>query len=321
MIKITATFLDEITSDIPSNNWGPKEWERDFRVMKSIGIDTVIMIRSGFKKIATFDSEVLKREADIYPVYEDLPGMFLDLCDKYKIDFYFPTYDSWAHWMAGDYQKEVDINKALVEEIWQRYGHYNSFKGWYLANEFGRPHGLVNCVKELGVHCKRVSGGLPCIISPFIQGIKCGPGVDTVTPEIHKKEWSEILGKLEGAVDIVAFQDGHCEYEQLPVFQEINVNLIRSHGMRPWSNLETFDRDMPIRFPPTDFRKLWWKLTAADKSGVERLLTFEFSHFMSPYSCWPSARNLFRRYCEFIGLDPEEVMTYADQKEELSEVL
>ena len=29
-MKITGTFLDEITHDIPSANWGPEEWAADF---------------------------------------------------------------------------------------------------------------------------------------------------------------------------------------------------------------------------------------------------------------------------------------------------
>jgi hypothetical protein len=79
--------------------------------------------------------------------------------------------------------------------------------------------------------------------------------------------------------------------------------LIRKHGMHPWSNLETFDRDMPFKFPPNDWQKLWWKLTAAETAGVEKIITFEFSHFMSPQSCWPGAANLFKRYCEHYGIE------------------
>ena len=45
-LRITGTFLDEISHDIPHQNWGEKEWDADFRHMKSIGIDTVIVIRS-----------------------------------------------------------------------------------------------------------------------------------------------------------------------------------------------------------------------------------------------------------------------------------
>ncbi len=56
-LKITGTFLDEISHDIPHQNWGPKEWERDFQHMKAMGIDTVIMIRSGYRKFITYPSK------------------------------------------------------------------------------------------------------------------------------------------------------------------------------------------------------------------------------------------------------------------------
>ena len=49
-LRISGTFLDEISHDIPHQNWGEKEWDMDFQHMKNIGIDTVIMIRSGYRK-------------------------------------------------------------------------------------------------------------------------------------------------------------------------------------------------------------------------------------------------------------------------------
>ena len=36
-MKITATFIDEISHDIPHQNWGAKEWEQDFAHMKAMG--------------------------------------------------------------------------------------------------------------------------------------------------------------------------------------------------------------------------------------------------------------------------------------------
>ena len=57
-MKITGTFLDEISHDIPHQNWGEREWERDFRIMKKIGIDTVIMIRCGYKRFITYPSAI-----------------------------------------------------------------------------------------------------------------------------------------------------------------------------------------------------------------------------------------------------------------------
>ncbi len=53
-LPITGAFLDEISHDIPHQNWGEKEWDADFRYMKAIGIDTVIEIRSGYRKFITY---------------------------------------------------------------------------------------------------------------------------------------------------------------------------------------------------------------------------------------------------------------------------
>ena len=37
MYKRQGTFLDEISHDIPHQNWGEKEWDLDFQHMKRIG--------------------------------------------------------------------------------------------------------------------------------------------------------------------------------------------------------------------------------------------------------------------------------------------
>ena len=79
-LKITGTFLDEISHDIPHQNWGVKEWDLDFQHMKAIGIDTVIMIRSGYRKFITFNSPYLLKKG-CYRPSQDLLEMFLTLAD------------------------------------------------------------------------------------------------------------------------------------------------------------------------------------------------------------------------------------------------
>lgn len=61
-LQITGTFLDEISHDIPHQNWGEKEWNLDFQHMKRIGIDMVIMIRSGYRKFITYPSKYLLKK-------------------------------------------------------------------------------------------------------------------------------------------------------------------------------------------------------------------------------------------------------------------
>ena len=134
-LKITGTFLDEISHDIPHQNWGEQEWDRDFAYMKAIGIDTVIMIRSGYRKFITYPSEYLMKTFGCYKPSVDLLDMFLRLAEKYGMKFYFGLYDSGKYWDTGDLTWEIDSNKFVIEEVWKKYGHYKSFQGWYLCQE------------------------------------------------------------------------------------------------------------------------------------------------------------------------------------------
>ena len=309
-MKITGTFLDEISHDIPHQNWGYKEWDRDFKCMKSIGIDTVIMIRCGWKHWMTYPSKFLKKEMGCFTPPDDLLKMFLELAGKYNIDFFFGLYDSHKYWGGGEYQKEIDISKKVIEEVWKEYGHYPAFKGWYLSWEVSRrTRGIIDIYAGAGKFCKDISGNLPTLISPGIQGAKAisqfvsqtsQDKKSCITPEEHEKEWDEIMAGLEGAVDIVAFQDGHIDFDEAEEFLCLNKELGDRHGLRSWTNTESFDRDMPIKFLPIKWEKLLLKLLAAEKAGMEKSITFEFSHFMSPNSSYPQAHGLFDRYCEYI---------------------
>jgi hypothetical protein len=200
---------------------------------------------------------------------------------------------------------------AVVDEVWERYGQRKAFKGWYLSQEVSRrTRPIIEIYSKMGRHCKEISGELPVLISPWIDGVK---SVDSfgaqvhkaqgITVEQHEKEWSEIMASIAGAVDIVAFQDGHVEFYELPEFLTLNKALAEKHGLRCWTNSETFDRDMPIKFLPIKWEKLLLKLEAAEWAGIEKAITFEFSHFLSPNSCYAQAHHLFRRYCEHFDID------------------
>ncbi|NLX82039.1 MAG: DUF4434 domain-containing protein, partial [Proteiniphilum sp.] len=99
-LQITGTFLDEITHDIPHQNWGEAEWDLDFQHMKNIGIDTVIMIRSGYKKFITYPSKYLLNKGCYMPSV-DLLDMYLRLAEKYGMKFYFGLYYSGHYWATG----------------------------------------------------------------------------------------------------------------------------------------------------------------------------------------------------------------------------
>lgn len=309
-MKITGTFLDEISHDIPHQNWGRAEWDRDFAAMKSIGIDTVILIRSGHKRFLTFPSEYLIREEGCYRPPVDLVALFLELAEKYGMTFYFGLYDSGKYWFSGQKEREFELSRAVADEAWAKYGSSKAFGGWYLNLEVSRAsRTIIELYRDLGNYVKSISGNLPTMISPYIDGIKAVSAFDAkltrekaVALEEHERDWDTILGGISGAVNIVAFQDGHCDFHELADYLRINRTLAERHNMTCWTNCESFDRDMPIKFPPIKWEKMLLKLEAARKAGVEKAITFEFSHFMSPNSCYPAAANLFNRYCEHFGI-------------------
>ncbi len=304
---ITGTFIDEISHDIPHQNWGPAEWEKDFQYMKAAGINTVIMIRSGYRRFITYPSAYLIEKQGCYNPPVDLVKLFLDLSERYGMHFYFGLYDSGRYWDTGDLQHEIDTNRFVIDEVWKEYGHHKAFKGWYLSTEISRKtKGAIEAFHDLGKMCKDISGKLPVLISPWIDGKKAvmaSSGTltkeDAVSLKEHESEWDEIFHGIHDAVDAVAFQDGHIDYHELEQFFTVNKMLADKYHLQCWTNAESFDRDMPIKFLPIKFEKLKLKLDAAARAGYDKAITFEFSHFMSPQSAYPQAHHLYNRYQEY----------------------
>ena len=307
-LPITGTFLDEISHDIPHQNWGEREWDADFKYMEAIGIDTVIVIRSGYRKFITYPSAYLLKKG-CYKPSVDLIDLFLRLADKYNMKFYFGLYDSGHYWDTGDMSHEIRDNRYVIDEVWKSYGHHKSFKGWYISTEISRKtKGAIETFHTIGKQCKDISNNLPVFISPWIDGKKAVMPTEGLTKEQavsveeHEREWNEIFDGIHDVVDACAFQDGHIDYDELDMFFSVNKKLADRYGMQCWTNAETFDRDMPIRFLPIKFDKLRLKLEAAKRCHYDKAITFECSHFMSPQSAYLQAGHLYDRYKEYFNL-------------------
>ncbi len=312
-LPITGTFLDEISHDIPHQNWGEAEWDKDFQNMKAFGIDTVITCRCGYRKFVTYPSEYLLGKGCYMPS-TDLLDMFLRLADKYGMKYYHGLYDSGKYWDTGDMTWEVEDNKYVIDEVWENYGSkHPSFSGWYITGEISRAtKGAIDSFRQMAKQCKDVSGNMPTFIAPWIDGKKAVAAAGSslskeegVSVEAHEREWNEIFDGIHDVVDACAFQDGHIDYDELDAFFSVNKKLADKYGMQCWTNAESFDRDMPIKFFPIKFDKLRMKLEAAQRAGYDKAITFEFSHFMSPQSAYLQAGHLYDRYCEYFGITPD----------------
>jgi len=302
MKRITGTFIDEITWDIPSQNWGDVQWRREFETMHQAGIDTVIIIRAGLRDLCVYPSEVLGVR-DV----PDLARLFLDEAQRLGMRLFFGSYDSgdlgheWSNW-----KDSWNLCEKMLAEIQNRYGDHPAFYGWYVAPEtcIATP-GSLDVFKRTSERMKELSAQRPVLISPYYPSYayKADSKEDR-----HKKfvaDWHQIF-KAAPAIDICAFQDGSCSFtqEEYPTLEledyvkEVH-EVCRERRVTMWNNVETFGRFYPIKFPPIDWRWLKRKMDIADPFA-EKHITFEFSHFMSPNSMYPSARSLYQRYMEEI---------------------
>lgn len=304
---ITGTFIDEISHDIPHQNWGEAEWAKDFQHMKAMGIDTVIIIRCGYRKFITYPSDYLMQQHGCYRPPVDLVDLFLRLAEENEMKLFVGLYDSGVYWDTGNMLHEWDVNKFVIEELWQRYGHRKAFQGWYLSTEISRKtKGAIETFSSMGTMCKQISQQLPVLISPWIDGKKAVMAAsgeltkaDAVSVQAHEQEWNEIFAGIHQSIDAVAFQDGHIDFHELEDFFRVNKQLADKYQLQCWTNAESFDRDMPIKFFPIKFEKLKLKLEAAQRAGYDKAITFEFSHFMSPQSAYIQAHHLYNRYNEY----------------------
>jgi len=288
-VRITGTFIDEITYDIPSQNWGFEDWDHDLEAMQAIGIDTVIVIRGGFRDRVTFPSRVVGDGTD-----RDLAGALFEMTSRRDMKMYFGLYTDDS-WLAGDWRKEVAVNHDFAREVVDRYGRWESFAGWYIPQETGtNDFNIREIFLALSQMCKELTPRKKVLISPFYHTRKMVK--DFLTPQQHADDWRAILEGID-SIDHAAFQDGTAPLPELAAYASATKEVLDACGIQFWGNVETFERSYPIKFPPLDFDILRRKI-GLQAPHVAKLITFEFSHFMSPNSMWVSARNLYKRYIE-----------------------
>lgn len=292
---ITGTFIDDITYDIPSSNWSEEEWKKDFDNMQDIGIDTVIFIRGGLEHKTIFPSKVIGTEGT-----DDFAGFVFEETSKRKMNVFFGGYISNIDWNNGDAVKEIKINEKFIDEVHNRYKDYPSFKGWYIPQECNCDKlNFSEIMRGISAICKDKTPDKQVLISPFFRtDITVENGEEPFSPAQTFEEWDKMFNYAGKDIDICAFQDGTAPLELMDEYFGTIKKLCDKYDIQHWVNVETFERDVRRMYYPIPFTQLKPKLEK-HKKYAEKMITFEFSHFLSPQSIYPSAHNLNKRYKEY----------------------
>ena len=298
---ITATFIDEITYDIPSSNWSNEQWIADLDNMQEVGIDTLVIMRGVFYDKAIYPSEIF---ANLKEPGEDFAGLIFSEASKRNMKVYLGLYISNLCWNDGDAIGEIENNKLYINELMKRYGDQPSFVGWYIPHETSyNTYSLKEVMGGLAELCKQVTPDKKVMISPFFRSKAMSPSF-VFTPERTYQEWDKIWENCGKNIDVCAFQDGTVGLDEYADYLDAVKRICAKYDIELWANVETFERDVRSMFYPIPFDVLRRKIKIA-KPYVEKMITFEFSHFLSPQSIFPSAKNLNNLYKNYYGKEEE----------------
>jgi len=282
-VRLEGTFIQY---QKPMMDLSAKQWRKELDAMRFARLHWLILQRLGVGERRFFKDD---------PEATDPTGVILDYADRHGMAVFVGLLDDPDWWDEAANPGFLDglakRNAAFAAVLWKRYGKYASFAGWYIPQEIacrGLPEGdaarVAAYVRTVSAACKRLSGGKPVAIAPFWSP-EAGPHVVR----------SDLKRLLTGSgIDIVMLQDGvgargWDDVERVSDFFRAARSACLESGVRLWSDLECFqlvpadpEKGRKEGFVPATAERIARQL-AAEAAFVERFVTFDFYHYMSPH--------------------------------------
>lgn len=257
------------------------QWAKELDAMRAARLHTIIL------QWTQADGKNLFDPPDPFPA-------ILDLAHRRGMKFIFGLrHDSrwWREWGNADYlREEAKESVALAKEVYRRYGKHPAFAGFYIPYELwdgsfteAQMKNLQELLHTIGSVCRQIAPGKPVLLAPFFAGL--------LAPEKFEQLWLSLL--QDRPVDAVALQDGvgargwDEEIEQkVPPYFAAMQRACKQREIQLWCDLECFrlTNNNPSRpaFAPASAERILRQLKAVSPY-VERVVTFDFYHYMSPY--------------------------------------
>ncbi len=211
---------------------------------------------------------------------------------------------AWHKTISADEFEEK--NREYIKKYYARYGHHESFWGWYLNNEIN-PTKNTETQKSLFWRkvwkaavdeCHRVHPESKVTVSPFFLLDKEGlRGFEYLEPSEYEEWWTVTL--KETGIDVLMLQDSgeHLAFftleERKPFFTAF-ANACKKAGTKLWMNVESAQKSVANwseaiemeRSGQTvwEFTEIGWlsqKLNLAAKYG-EEIVNWGYYPFMTP---------------------------------------
>lgn len=309
---ITGTFIAPIVNDTGTNNWGLREWDRNFRIARAIGIDTIIIIGVEYD-IGGHRQSALDPRNTTWPQDANLLDMAFRLSEEYGFTLYCGGVCDGNNVYADQYEEEIEENRQVYEMALDRYGKYKCFRGFYVTLEaIPWQYHWPEVIEGVCDAARALDRSKKTLLSPSFNSPK-GDMASRYSPQEFGRVYGRMFDRLKGKLDACAWQDKFADVDcklgrmlpnVLTEWYTTAAEFHRRNGVELWANIESFQRPDQGQhgvYRQGDYRNLITKIQAASPHA-QKLITFEYFTCMSPDAEWGSAGRLLDRYLEAVGI-------------------
>jgi len=314
---IQGTFLNFY------RNLTPELWTLEFQYMRAVDINTVVVVSVGHLRLDLHDSSSFSLAPDglLYPSAfvpaaerptRDLLQTILSLADQNGMNVYLGSLQTATDWTDGtEFAALRTYNQRVALEIIQRYGHHQSLRGWYFAQEiwmnwvkkYDTQYNGTSLLANWAADMKSIDPAKATTASVVVKkrGSGAMPGLTASELEV----WTATL--LQAArIDILMPQDGigarqgAPSLDDLPEYFAAMRTAAQSANTSLWSAIETFTAKLNLtseHFPPAPVARIQDQINKVSPY-VSGYVSWIFGDDMSPQATYypVEANELNRQY-------------------------
>lgn len=309
--SITGTFFDfQHHSSTEGIYWNRQAarftdlmWEQKVEEMADMGMEYIIVMAVALNYKSFYPSEIFPE----YPLAaEDPVKAVLEAAQRRDMKVFLGAgfFGEWTNpWESFTDKTVRERTRLFIKELSERYGHYESFYGFYWPNELGIsgyfPQQFVDHVKECNSFAKKYLPRAKTLIAPY--------GTNMVRADDRYVAQLEELG-----VDIIAYQDEVGVMKTNPdQLYRIFKNLKTAHdktGVALWADMEIFTFESGKAYKgallPADINRIRLQLKEL-APFVEEIICYQYIGLMDkPNSLAPlgpnAAKDLYVDYQKYL---------------------
>ena len=255
-----------------------EQWEAKVDEIASVGMKYIVLMDTAIEYKEYAESYF---DTDIFPFADmackDPIGALLNAAERNGIKVFISCgfYGDWEHPMENMTSPMVTERAfKAMEQLWEKYGHYKSFYGWYFPDETcinGYFHpAFIEYVNRYSAHAHKIASHTKTLIAPY--------GTNRL---IADDKYVEQLKSLD--VDIIAYQDEVGVRKSKPEdTAEYYKNLRKAHDLagkaKLWADMEVFDFEGEVyasALIPASWERIERQL-ASIKPFVDEILIYQY---------------------------------------------